>query len=112
METNFSKLIELGNALAEICSEESASIIASSDFSHFLPLENAREKDLEAISFIEKMDIQGFYKKVMEKHLSICGFAPITALMQYCMQKRFKKARLLKYDSSATATKDTRNMVV
>ncbi|HLD58454.1 MAG TPA: AmmeMemoRadiSam system protein B [archaeon] len=111
MATNFSKLIELGNSLAEICKEENVSIIASSDFSHFLPLENAREKDLDAISFIEKLDIKGFYGRVMEKRLSICGFAPITALMQYCRQKAFKKARLLKYDSSATATKDTGNVV-
>ncbi len=111
MENRLEELKKLGNALAEICSEKKASIVASSDFSHFLPLENAMKKDLGAIEFIKKIDVEGFYQNTMEKRLSICGFGPITATMQYCRQKNIKKACLLKYDSSATETKDTSSVV-
>ncbi|MDD5163535.1 MAG: AmmeMemoRadiSam system protein B [Candidatus ainarchaeum sp.] len=111
MENRLEELKKLGNALAEICSEKKSSIVASSDFSHFLPLENAMEKDLKAIEFIKKIDVEGFYKEVEEKNLSICGFCPITATMQYCRKKKLKKASLLKYDSSATATGDKSKVV-
>jgi AmmeMemoRadiSam system protein B len=111
MENRLEELKKLGNALAETCGEKKVSIVASSDFSHFIPLENALEKDLKAIEFIKKLDIEGFYKEVEEKNLSICGFGPITATMQYCRQKNIKKASLLKYDSSATATGDKSNVV-
>ena len=111
MENNLEKLKKFGCVLAETINEKEVSIVASSDFSHFVPLENARKKDLAAIGFIEKIDVEGFYKEVAEKKLSICGFAPIIIAMEYCRQKGYKKASLLKYDSSATASGDESSVV-
>lgn len=111
MENNFRQLEELGNLLAEKTNENETAIVASSDFSHFIPLENARQKDLRAISFIEKLDVEGFFREVGEKQLSICGSGPITAAMQCCKKQGYKKASLLKYDSSATKTHDEMNVV-
>lgn len=108
MSQELDELIELGNRLAEL---KDIGVIASSDFTHFEPLETAREKDAEAIEKIRKLDVNGFHRIVREKNLSICGHSPITALMQYCKQKGLKEGKLLKYDSSATASKDKMNVV-
>lgn len=108
MSTNLAQLTELGNALAKA---KNISLIASSDFSHFIPLESAKERDLKAIKFIEKLDLRGFFSYVEERKLSICGYAPIITAIQYAKQKGYSKAKLLEYNSSATATKDEMNVV-
>ena len=108
MGTRLEELQGLGNALAGL---ENISVVASSDFSHFLPEENARKKDLEAIEFIKKIDINGFYNIVREKQLSICGFSPIIAAMQFAKKKGLRSAELLEYETSASATGDSANVV-
>jgi len=109
MEYRLPELKALGEALASL--EEGFSLIASGDFTHHEPLEIAKEKDLNAIKKIEAMDVAGFYHEVTSKHLSICGFAPITAQMYYCKAKGFAKGRLFHYDTSATATGEEASVV-
>jgi len=109
MEHRLPELLKLGNALAGLGKD--FSVIASGDFTHHEPLEFAKKKDLAAIKRIEALDIEGFYSEVVEKRLSICGFVPITALMQYCKLLGYKKGKLLKYDTSATETKDEASVV-
>ena len=105
------RLEALGNALAEAHKGKTVSVVASGDFSHFIPEEKAREKDLEAIGLIKKMDISGFHSLVTGKQLSICGLAPITAAMFFAKKLGLKKGRLLKYDTSASTTGDSDNVV-
>ncbi len=109
MSQDLNELIELGNALTGL--KEDFSIIASSDFSHFIPAETAKQRDTQAIEKIKQLDVEGFHKMVVQRNLSICGHAPITALMQYCKQKGFKQGKLLRYDSSASTTGDETNVV-
>ncbi len=101
----------LGKALFEASKGQKTCIIASSDFSHFLGEEEAKERDLEAIKFIEKMDWKEFHSKVVEKNLSICGFAPITTAMILAEKAGMKKGTLIEYTSSAETTGDTLNVV-
>lgn len=107
------KLKELGSAIAsaEARLKRKIGVIASSDFSHFVPEENAREKDFEAIEFIKKLDIDGFDRIVNEKRLSICGCAAIESAMQYAKLKGKKEARLLHYSTSADSTGDKASVV-
>jgi AmmeMemoRadiSam system protein B len=105
------KLEALGNALFKAQKGKSVSVVASGDFSHFIPKEEAKKIDLEAIALIEKMDIPGFYSLVTRKRLSICGLSPITAAMFFAKKLGLKKGKLLKYDSSATATGDIGRVV-
>ncbi|MBN2067855.1 MAG: AmmeMemoRadiSam system protein B [Candidatus Diapherotrites archaeon] len=108
MTQNMGELKQLGGTLAEL---KGISIVASSDFTHFEPVESAREKDLAAIEKVKKLDLEGFHKMVMERKLSICGHAPIAALMQCCREKGIRQGKLFKYDSSATASHDEMNVV-
>ncbi|MCX6801713.1 MAG: AmmeMemoRadiSam system protein B [Candidatus Diapherotrites archaeon] len=103
------ELLELGNAIASL--KEDVSVIASSDFSHFIPLKNAKEKDLEALELAGKLKAEEFHALVEEKNLSICGASAITALLQYCRKKGMKKGTLLEYGSSADMTGDTSSVV-
>jgi len=109
MEHRLEELENLGKTLAELPGE--FSVVASGDFTHQEPLEQAKEKDLAAIAKIEAMEVEGFYKEVVSKNLSICGLAPITALMYYCRERGFGKGKLLKYDSSASSTGDSSSVV-
>ena len=60
---------------------------------------------------IKNMDIKGFYNEVQERNLSICGFAPITATMAFCLEYGLKKAQILEYGSSADTIGDKSSVV-
>ncbi len=102
MEHDFSELERLGKALAGL--GDGISMIASGDFTHHEPMEQAMEKDFNAIEKIEAMDARGFYDEVVSKKLSICGLVPITVLMHYAKEKGLARGALLHYDTSAAAT--------
>jgi AmmeMemoRadiSam system protein B len=105
------KLKKLAKAIAELTEKESVSIIASSDFTHFESLDSARQKDTAAIKLIEKLNVEAFFEKVEQEQLSICGYETITTAMEIARKKGKKTARLLHYDSSASASKDTTSVV-
>jgi len=109
-EQNLEVLKKLGKCLAELSQEFEFCLIASSDFTHFEPEESAKEKDLKAIEKILANDAEGFYKIVEEKNLSICGFAGITALLEFAKIKGLQ-GKLLEYASSAKTTHDSSNVV-
>lgn len=110
-EHSLQALKKLGKRIAEISEKEDIAVIASSDFTHFESEENAKKKDLNAIEFIEKIDVEGFHSFVERNELSICGYVAITAVMQYCKERGLLKGELLKYGSSAEATGDKRSVV-
>ena len=69
---------------------ESASIldrkilfIASSDFSHFLSLEEGKEKDSYVLENIKGLNAEAIEKVVRKKNISVCGFGPIMTLIEY-----------------------------
>jgi MEMO1 family protein len=58
-------------------------IIASSDFSHYVsPVEGALLDD-KAIHYIKNLNTPEFYNTVMKYNISICGYGPIMALMEF-----------------------------
>lgn len=109
--SQFDELKKLADALVAIAKKQSFNLLASSDFSHFIPLKYAREHDLHAAEFIQKLDAEGFYNIVQSMELSICGFAPITVAILYCKAIGRKKGKLLAYDTSASTTGDKSSVV-
>jgi hypothetical protein len=109
---DFNELKNLGNAIQKVINFfPNSSLIVSSDFSHFVPVENAKKKDFKAIKLIEKLRVKEFYEIVLNERLSICGFAPIVVAMECLKGLGFKSATLLGYDTSATVTKDNSSVV-
>ena len=81
-------------------------VIASTDFSHYVPYDTAYENDLKAISKINKLDVKEFYKTIYESDVSACGFGCVAAAMAYAKKNNAKKAELLKYTTSGDKTGD------
>ncbi|OPY47855.1 MAG: hypothetical protein A4E42_00240 [Methanoregulaceae archaeon PtaU1.Bin222] len=81
-------------------------IVASSDFSHYVPDAVAREQDLYAISGLEQLDIGEFYRRIVGRRISACGYGPIAAMCSACRDMGAREARLLRYATSGDVTGD------
>ncbi len=103
------ELLELGRTLAS--QEGSIAVIASGDFSHYVPKSTAERKDHEALELIKELKAEEFHSLVLEKNLSICGVSPFTTLLEYCKRKGMKKGKLLEYTTSAETTGDKSSVV-
>ena len=109
---NYEVAKDLGNAIyqAEKETRKSIIVIASSDFTHFEPAKDAKEKDMRAIKYIEKLDPESFVNLIESEGMSICGYAPIAAAMIFAKNKN-AKAKLLKYGNSGDVTGDYSSVV-
>lgn len=58
-------------------------ILASCDFSHFVPPGEGRSRDQLAVDEIMNKNSHGVERVVRKYNLSICGYGPIMALMEY-----------------------------
>lgn len=86
-------------------------VIASSDFSHYVPAEVAEERDREALGHILRMDAEGFEEKVAERGWSICGHGPIASAILYSRKRGSKKGLELIYTNSGEASGDYSSVV-
>ncbi|MFH1424181.1 MAG: AmmeMemoRadiSam system protein B [archaeon] len=110
MDQSPATAISMGRALATAC-DDSVTVLASSDFTHFEPQPIASEKDHEAISAIEKLDIEKFYSILQNYSMSVCGYGPIIAAMAYAKEKGAKAGKLLQYATSGDITGDKTSVV-
>lgn len=58
-------------------------VIASSDFSHFLPPDQAFKLDNMVVQQILQRNTNGVYQTVTRHGITVCGYGPIMALMEY-----------------------------
>ncbi len=89
----------LGERISRAIEERDVLIIASSDFSHYVPKKEAYHKDKLAIDAILELDPEKLYRTVLENDISMCGYGPICAML-YALKDRAEKADLLKYATS------------
>ncbi|RLI96195.1 MAG: AmmeMemoRadiSam system protein B [Candidatus Aenigmatarchaeota archaeon] len=80
-EKFLNECINLGKVLASITEQASIGIIASSDFSHYMPKESAEEKDRRALDEILKLDAKGLFEALEDMGGSVCGYGPIAVTM-------------------------------
>jgi len=92
--------IELGSTIAEFFVSGRDIMVASSDFTHYEPHNIALKKDKELISYIEKLDVEGFYDCIDENRVSVCGFGPIATLMTLSKKIGASGGKLLVYMTS------------
>jgi len=97
---------DVANALWKASEKNRFTVIASSDFTHYEPAAQAKEKDARAIGFLKKLDADGFAKEVLAKRLSICGHGAIAAACMYAKMAGAKKGELLHFSNSGEATGD------
>jgi len=110
---SYDELSELGRVLGVAVRERGGEvlIIASTDMSHYVDGEVAKEKDFKAIDRILSLDAEGLYRVVQNENISMCGYQPTTAAIVAALSLGAKNAELIKYQTSGDVTGDYREVV-
>ena len=88
---------EVGQIIRQAIGDRDAVIIASTDFSHYVSPEKAKELDNLAIQEILNLNPQGLYETVRKNRITMCGFGPVMAMLEAVQGS---EAELLKYSTS------------
>jgi AmmeMemoRadiSam system protein B len=99
-QINIEKAGEIADKIAKI----DALYVFSTDLSHFMPFDDAVEKDKETIKAIEDLDTNNFPK------LDACGLYPLLILLHLCKIKK-TKPHLIEYKNSGHITGDKSSVV-
>ena len=99
--------MEIGRAVAKAATDHRAIVIASSDWTHYEPQEEAMAKDKEALQAAIEMDEHKFQRVIEEKNVSACGYGPVTAMIQAAKILGANRPKLLSYHTSGDITGDT-----
>ena len=99
---------EIGRAIAGAIRElgREAVIIASGDMTHYEPQKIAGEKDRQGIEAILRLDEVELLKRVREKGISMCAYAPAASLITAARELGAGEAELVRYQTSGDTTGD------
>jgi MEMO1 family protein len=92
---------EVAKSVKKAISGRDVVVLASSDMSHYVSPEIAREKDMGVISKLLDMDVAGVYRQVVDMDVSMCGYGPVMAMLGAVDGKEI---RLLRYANSGDVT--------
>ncbi|MDD2679963.1 MAG: AmmeMemoRadiSam system protein B [Candidatus Omnitrophica bacterium] len=81
-------------------------LVASSDLTHYEPQGEAEAKDKKAIEAILELNPDKLMRQVKYFNISMCGYAPLIAMLAAANSLGAKSARLVKYQTSGEATGD------
>ncbi len=102
---------ELGESIANSTRNLNTLLIASSDFTHYEPNDEAHRKDNELIKAILSLDISNFYNIFERLNVSACGYGAIASIMTAAKELGATKGELLRYATSGDVMGDTNNVV-
>ncbi len=108
---DISVLEKVGRILSSLSQKYDVLFVASSDMNHYEQDDISRKKDTYAIEKIKEIDPYGLYNVVLEKDISMCGVAPVTALLFAAKFSGVKKAELVDYTNSGEVTGDLSSVV-
>ena len=97
---------EIAKSIVDQCMGEDYVIIASSDFTHYEPHEDANKKDRTAIDAILRLDDQELNDLGESNRVTMCGYGPITTLIAAAKLMPGVKAELLAHRTSGDITND------
>ncbi|HPE62891.1 MAG TPA: MEMO1 family protein [Methanothrix sp.] len=105
--------VEVGEAVGEAAKSlgRNCTVIASSDFTHYEPQDEARRKDARVIEAILRMDVPSIYKTVYGLNLTACGYGPISATITASKILGAKTGKLLRYSTSGDVIGDFSQVV-
>ncbi|MDD5246157.1 MAG: AmmeMemoRadiSam system protein B [Candidatus Omnitrophica bacterium] len=115
MSDDLEILKKIGRDIAHSIEERSAQgsilIVASSDMTHYEPQEQAAKKDARAIEAILELDEDRLFERIAELRISMCGYAPVIAMISAAKKLGATKAELIKYQTSGDTTGDHASVV-
>jgi len=103
----------LGDALAETVRGAGGDvlIVASSDMTHYEPADQARAKDDLAIGRIQALDPEGLLATVRKHGITMCGVAPVAAMLWAAKSLGAARCELIDYAHSGMVTGDDSEVV-
>jgi len=101
----------VGEAIAQAVAGRRAVVIASTDFSHYLPQALAQRQDRLALDAIIALDPEGLLRTVHEKDISMCGPGPVAIAMSFSLARGPHQAELLRYYTSGEIVGDRQEVV-
>ena len=81
-------------------------VVASSDLSHYHHYNEAVSMDVTALSYMEKMDVDGFYDALEEGRIEACGAGPVRVALRVARTSGCDSGCVLKYANSGDVTGD------
>jgi len=105
--------MEVGEEIADVIKKSGTRpvIIASTDMTHYEPKEKAKSKDTQAIKAILDLNEDALMNLVIERNLTMCGYAPTTVLISAAKILGAKGAELVDYKTSGDVTGDYSSVV-
>ncbi len=100
----FEALLRIAGVVREAIAGRDVLLIASTDFSHYVPVETARRLDHLAIEAILARDARRLYDTVVSEEISMCGIAPTTVMLAAVADEPLS-ARLLRWGHSGEAAR-------
>ncbi|HKZ98737.1 MAG TPA: AmmeMemoRadiSam system protein B [Thermoplasmata archaeon] len=94
---DYDQAVPVGEAVRDAIRGRDAVVIASTDFSHYIPKDDAYRIDKLAYDRILALDVRGFWDTVRTNDISMCGYGPVIAMMTAVHEGR---PELLKYATS------------
>ncbi|MCX8026972.1 MAG: AmmeMemoRadiSam system protein B [Thermodesulfovibrionales bacterium] len=113
MKLPLKECIALGKDIANAIKESGKKVVvvASSDMSHYVTDEVARNLDNLAIQEILNLNEKGLYDVVSNKNISMCGVIPVTTTIACAKELGANQTTLVKYATSAEVSGDYRHVV-
>jgi AmmeMemoRadiSam system protein B len=107
--------LRLGEGIARAVRAASATgqilLVASTDMSHYVPAEVARERDALALARVEALDAAGLYETVQRRHISMCGYIPATVAIAAARALGATSAEIVRYGNSGETSGDLASVV-
>lgn len=112
-EPDYQALVRAGTAAAAVLrgQPQSVGIVVSSDMSHYVPHETAKQRDAMALSRALDLDPQGLYRVVREAGISMCGVLPMTLGLLIARELGAREAVLAAYATSGDVSGDMDQVV-
>jgi AmmeMemoRadiSam system protein B len=104
--------LHIGEALDKAIRDPSrVLVIASSDFTHYEPHDEAVRRDRPVLERILALDVEGFYSEMRDRGATLCGYGAVAAVMKYSELKGYRSAKLLRYATSGDISGDRSSVV-
>ena len=103
-DDSFGRLRAFGRALAGL--EGDFLVVCSTDLNHYEDQKTTLAKDEAVIREIEKLDAEGLRRTLRSHDVSMCGFAPTIAAIEYGRAKGRTAGRTVMHATSGDASGD------
>ncbi len=94
---DYETAVEVAKSVRKAMEGRDVMILASSDFSHYVPPDQAKLDDTKVMDKIIDLDAKGVYDTVRKYDVTMCGYGPIMTML---LASEGKSAKLLKYANS------------